>query len=809
MLLRRYRLAAGLSQEALAERARMSKNGIGALERGYRRTPRRETLGFLAVALALDAEQRRTFEATAARSGALRRHGGASVTVGPWPHARTSNLPLALTNFVGRSSELGEISALVRAHRLVTVTGAGGVGKTQTALQVGRSFSDEAGVTVAFAGLAPIGAGSLVVAVIAAAVAVQEVPNRPLRETLVAYLKNRALLLILDNCEHVVGEAANVVEALFIGCPRVRILATSREPLRAAGEHIYRLPSLSATDAMALFTDRARAVDLRLALTDETAPIVADICRRLDRIPLAIELAAARVNLLSLKALAEKLDDRFPILTHGERTALPRQQTMRATIDWSYELLSAPEQRFFERLSIFAGGCTFTTAATVCGDGDTPQADLLELLSSLVDKSLVIADLDGSEPRYRLLDSFRQYAREKLASHGEQEIVARRHALACLELARRLDRAYDSEPDEVWLELSHEELDNWRTALKWALTDRGDVVLGQALVGELRFLWQYFAPVQGKRWLVPARDLIDDSTPVSVLAKLDCAEADIAWQLRDYHLQLSSSKSAIERHQAVGDVLGVSRAQSLAAYALLSLGRFVDAQSLLQEALITARRLKNRRLVAYLLRGLGYAKALDGDVVAARALVAEALENYEAIGATRSAAMPLMHDLAWFEFHAGNPGLALQHETEALQQGRKLNSVRMVIYALSAISGFLLALDRYDEADERAREALFLARDQHLEVLVAEALQHLAASAALRVRASVDALTWARARAARILGFVDARLAAMGSTRIITLQPEYDRVMAALRDAVGPDELVRIMAAGAAMSEEQVFREVT
>ena len=302
-------------------------------------------------------EQRTEFEAAAARSGSPRRLGAASVTAGPWSDLPSSNLPLALTNFIGRETELDEIATLIRERRLVTLTGAGGVGKTQTALQVGNTLGAR-GPTAqsALSGSHRSKIRPSWFRQSRRGWACGPEPNRPLLETLLAYLKNRALLLILDNCEHVIAEAAHVAGNLLANCARVRILATSREPLKVAGEHTYRLPSLSLPSAVALFTDCARAADHHFELSGENAPIVAELCGHLDGIPLAIELAAARVNLLSLRAIAEKLSDRFRLLSGGERSALPRQQTMRAAIDWSYDLLGSPEQRLFERLSVFVGG---------------------------------------------------------------------------------------------------------------------------------------------------------------------------------------------------------------------------------------------------------------------------------------------------------------------------------------------------------------------------------------------------------------------------------------------------------------------
>ena len=426
----------GLSQEALAERAGMSAHGIRALERGYRRTPQRGTLTIMSGALALSDEQQQELEVAAARWVLLRDGGRASVTVGPWPDTPASNLPLSLASFVGRERELDEIATLVREHRLVTLTGSGGVGKTQTALQVATALSDASAAW--FVGLAPIGDPSLVASAIASALRVQEVPNRPPLETLLEYLKNKTLLLILDNCEHVVTQAATVADALLANCPRVRILATSREPLRADRRaslsdsiaELCAIPSRSLAIAHVPSTIASRSPTTTHRRWPSSAGAWTAFRWRLNWPPLAVDS-------LSIAALVERLEARFRVLAGGERTALPRQQTMRATIDWSYDLLSAPEQRVFERLSIFAGGCTLTSAQAVCAGEDVATAEVFDLIwHSLVDKSMVVAEFDGIEPRYRLLESFRQYAREKLVARGEEQIVAHRHAVACSRIRR-------------------------------------------------------------------------------------------------------------------------------------------------------------------------------------------------------------------------------------------------------------------------------------------------------------------------------------------------------------------------------------
>lgn len=305
----------------------MSSAGISALERGHRRTPQRETLALLAGALALDERQRKDFQAAAGPRLTLR--GGGAVTVGPWPgDAGQPVLPLALTKFVGRTTELAELTVLIGKHRLVTLTGAGGVGKTQTALQMANIMRDRGDAALHFAGLAAVGDPSLIVTAVASALGVQEVPDRPLLDTVIAYLKKKAVLLILDNCEHVISEAASIANKLLLSCPSLRIVATSREALRTAGERAYRLPPLSQSEAVELFVDRACAADFNFAFSSQDGSVVSDLCRRLDGIPLAIEMAAARVQTMTPREMLAMLEHRFNLLSGGDRRAPGRQQTM-------------------------------------------------------------------------------------------------------------------------------------------------------------------------------------------------------------------------------------------------------------------------------------------------------------------------------------------------------------------------------------------------------------------------------------------------------------------------------------------------
>lgn len=793
-LLRRYRLAAGLSQEVLAERARLSPYGISALERGYRRTPQRETLELLVGALALSDGDRQAFE-TAARGASARRRDGATIAVGPWLGPRSVNLPLALTRFVGRGDQLGEIAALLRDHRFVTITGAGGVGKTQTALQAATAFSDRVDA-ICFVNLAPIGDSSLVATAIANALGVQEVPNHPLRETLVAFLRNKTALLLLDNCEHLIAEAATIANFLLRACPNLRILATSREALRAAGERNYRLPSLAQTDAVALFADRAQAAGAHFSLTDENQPTVHEICQHLDGIPLAIELAAAQVILRPTSSLAKELEDRLAILERGDRTAPPRHQTMHAAIDWSYELLNGSEQRVFERLSVFAGGGTIEPIRAVC-EGDVADDVLALIISSLVGKSLLVAELEGDEPRYRMLEPFRKYASEKLKARGEEEATAQRHLLAYIDLARQFDRheqhstAYYAHPSD--------EIGNWRAAVQWALIEHNDVLGGQRLVAQVACSWGGTVLSDVRRWLPLAMDLVNEQTSPSVIAQLKLAEAHLAGRLQNYTLELSSAQEAIEYYREVGDALGLMRAHAMAGHALISF-RPQEARRILEEALRSSRALGCFQDTTTILRYLGCC-LIRMDPVASRKCLEDAFDGFKAAGDQYGMTMLLM-DFGELAFSEGDPEAAARHIADFLADGRRqYTGPRLVHTAYLNLAECLIAVRRYAEAQKCAYEALSVAREHHLDVGTAWALGILATIAALRTSGATRDM---HERALQILGFVEARLETLGSA-----SQNHEAAIAAIRDTIGTDTVVMLMTDGATMTEDEAVEEVS
>ena len=352
---------------------------------------------------------------------------------GPALRQTPNNLPAPLNRLIGRETDVAAIEERLAQDRLVTVTGAGGVGKTRVAVEVGRLLLRAWRDGVWFVQLATIDDPALVTNAIAQGVGTPEGPDRPLREMLMEHLRNKRLLLLLDNCEHVIAETGALVSATLQHCAEVHVLATSRESLKVGGEWTYRLPALGvspveasmsvpeaeAIPAIGLFLERARATDSAFILHAEDVPAVAEICRRLDGIPFAVELAAARVSVLTPRQLATRLTERFRLLRGGDRDALPHQQTMRACIDWSYDLLDEAERTLFARMAIFPAGCTLTAAEIVCAGDAVDRDDVLDLLSSLVNRSLALADLSFENPRYRLLESTREYALEKLAERGE------------------------------------------------------------------------------------------------------------------------------------------------------------------------------------------------------------------------------------------------------------------------------------------------------------------------------------------------------------------------------------------------------
>ena len=503
-LLRRNRLAAGLTQEALAELAGMSSRGIADLERGARRWPYPATVRRLAEGLGLGKADWAALQTAARPAPPVGGPGHQEVT--DLAQVKRHNLPSPRTSLIGRDHDQAVVRQALEegGQRLVTLTGAGGCGKTRLALAVGAGIVEVFAEGVWLVELGSLVDPSLLPHTVAMSLGVREDPSRPILDTLLLSLKPRQLLLLLDNCEHLIEACAAFVDQLLAECPGVRLLATSREPLRIPGETTWPVPSLDVPDqrqnqsldevarspAVQLFLERAQAVQPAFVLTAQNASSIGRICQRLGGLPLAIELAAAWLRALGVEEIVERLDRSITLLVGGSRTAPDRQQTLRATLDWSHALLTPREQVVFRELAVFAGGWTLEAAEAVCAEDEFDGAEVLELVGRLVDKSLVVMEERLGRARYNLLEPIRQYAWERLVGAGTERVAAarQRHLAWYLGLAEDSDTFLTWTPQHPGLTQLQAEHDNLRAALAWSLeTDPEGAV---RLAGCLAEFWR-------------------------------------------------------------------------------------------------------------------------------------------------------------------------------------------------------------------------------------------------------------------------------------------------------------------------------
>ena len=558
-------------------------------------------------------------------------------------------LPVYLTSFVGREVECAEIAGLLGETRLLTLTGSGGCGKTRLAVQVAAGLGSAYPGGVRFIDLAPLADGALVPQAVLGALGLREAPGRTPAAAVAAHLRGRAALLVLDNCEHVVAACASLAEALLGACPGLRVLATSRETLGVAGETVRRVPSLAtpepgeppaierlaASPAVRLFADRAAAAASAFALSEATGDAVARICRRLDGIPLAIEMAAARARVLSVEGIAARLDERFRLLVGSSRSAPTRQQTLRAAFDWSYGLLTESERTLLRRLGVFAGGWSLEAAEAVCpgpgrdeagperGSMSIEAGDVLDRLSALVDKSLVVAELQASPERYRLLETVRAYALERLAEAGEAAAVRARHAAYFRELAGRLRRELAGGDATAGLARLDAELDNLRGALRW-YADAADAEAGLRLVCDLDLYWHRRGrSLEGSDWIeaflrMPGADAAPPSVLIEALLWASRYPASLRPGAPARSLELSRRAHALAR--AAGEPRPRARVATELGIRHGARGDAAESRRYLSESEALYRELGEQDL-ADLERGrTGLAALAEGDLAGARAL---------------------------------------------------------------------------------------------------------------------------------------------------------------------------------------------
>jgi predicted ATPase/class 3 adenylate cyclase/DNA-binding CsgD family transcriptional regulator len=545
----------------------------------------------------------------------------------------SQRLPVQLTSFVGRDAELTQLRELLAQNRVVTLTGAGGVGKTRLAVQVANQLADEYSDGVWYVDLAPITDPDLVPVTVARALGLTDQPGRSTMDTLLRFVRDRQMLVVLDNCEHLLDACAELVVAVLSGAAGLTFLATRREAIGVAGEVSWRVPSLSLDgEAIKLFTDRARHARPDFTLTDANAAAVGEICARLDGVPLAIELAAARVRALSLAEIVESLHDRFRLLTGGARSAVRRQQTLRASVDWSHALLTEPERVLFRRLAVFLGGFDLDAAQAVAGGGDVQRFQVLDQLSLLVDKSLVVADDRGGRTRYRLLETVRQYAQEKLGESGEADAVRARHRDHYTSMAALLDAPAGGDYERR-VEQAETEIDNLRAAFGWS-QENSDIELALALASSLQPLWQARGRMrEGLAWFEAA--LADDKAhhagvAAAVLARA-LADSALLGLVAGAAESLDQAQQALVIAREVDEPALLVRALTACGY----ITGYFDAEAArayMAEAVGLARALGDRLRISQILGWQATAARAAGDPLAVRAAAEEGRDLAEAIG---------------------------------------------------------------------------------------------------------------------------------------------------------------------------------
>lgn len=723
-LLKKHRVAAGVTQEGLAEKARVSANAISSLERGARRAPHRDTVALLARALGLDGPDRDAFESAAE-----------SVRVRVPVERAGSPLPVQLTLLVGREKDLARILDLVSEHRLVTITGAGGIGKTRLAIAVAQRLADERDAPAWFVDLAAVRTEIDVVSKIAAAVGVTIGSSADLIDDLIGSLKRRSGSMVLDNCEHVIEAAAVVAAAIGRAAVDLSILATSRERLAISGERVYRLEALSSAAALELFQLRAASAGSGFTLTSESREIAADICGQIDGIPLAIELAAARVAFLGLGELRARLRGRLAVLSGSRRDLPARQQTMRDTVAWSYALLDPAERALFRRISIFAGGWSLDALELVAVAAPLDEVTLLASLSSLVEKSLVQVELRGESARYRLLEPVRVFAREQLEAAAELGPFSQRHAAWVASIA---------ESGRTDVALFAREIDNARAALEWALGPNGDALLAARIAAGPGGAWARSGLLaDGRRWCLAVLDRLGGDADPNIVAPV-YRSLLVSIDSKD---EIEMIGRALPYSERAGDWSSVAVLSSRLALRLGERARFDEAERAFQRVWQIYEQLGSPQTPQWstvmMHRGSIYRR--EGRLDEADAAIAESLRL------ARALRKPL-HEM-WALLVAGEIAFARRAVDDAMAlAGNALEICWRERHALGEIfsranlAAYHLELRDLGEARMHAIAALALGRD----------VPASATLSAILHRAAIDALDGDAERAAVLRGYFDA-----------------------------------------------------
>ena len=699
-----------------------------------------------------------------------------------------NNIPANLPALVGRERELAEIQAALAQSRLVTIAGAGGVGKTCLALQCAAQAVPQHEHGAWFVNLAPITDGTLVAPAMLAALEAGGADAGDDLSRLVEHLRARDALVVIDNCEQVVAHVAEIVAQLLAQCPRVTMLATSRELLHLDGEQVYRLGPLRTEDAVDLFSARAAAVSPEYAFEEHAAAVRA-ICEHLDGIPLAIELAAARVRALSVEEIAERINERFRLLTGGARTAQPKAQTLEAAIEWSYGLLTEEEQSLFCRLATFRGSFSLSAAAAVCvQDGKCDEYHVLDVLTSLADKSLLIVTV-ALATRYRMLETIREFAAKKAAQSAAGAVASQHHAAYFANLAAQAYHEFDTRLPQGWLDRLTPDIDNLRAALVWTLEGPGDRRMGAQLAadsGPIFLRMQLLG--EGLRWCEAARSVPE--LPPAAAGRIEYIASMMYNNLNETRKALGCAERAVSFYELSDDERGAIRALSQLAQLLTRAKRLDEAQSPAREAIRRARLLGEPRVLISVLRRCAFALP-QGEIEEARRYYSEALELARSIADPEEACLVLSW-WAYDEAACGDLERAIDLATQASRCADR-DSEKVLETQLTT---WMLALGRIDEAAPHARKALQLAVEVEHDNLTALGIAYCAV-----FHASHDAR-----EAATAFGYAKSRLEQLDWEPESDDRLAFDTAARAIRDRLPDGEFDELVQRGVSWSRDDALR---
>jgi predicted ATPase/DNA-binding SARP family transcriptional activator/DNA-binding CsgD family transcriptional regulator len=720
--------------------------------------------------------------------------------------ARKHNLPAPRTSFIGREREMREVKRALAMTRLLTLTGAGGSGKTRLSLEVARSLLGAYPDGVWLVELAALSEGALIPQALARALKVKERSGEPLTDTLAEVLRAKRSLLVLDNCEHLVEAVARLVDVLLDACPGVRVLATSREPLGITGEMNWLVPSLSVPDpwqrptvgeleryeSVRVFTERARYRKPSFALTPQNAHAVARICERLDGIPLTLELAAARVD-LSVEQIASRLDDSLGLLTTGSRTAAPRQKTLKGTLDWSYDLLGEPERVLFGRLSVFAGGWTLEASEAVCSDHGVKEAEVLNLLSGLVDKSLVVPEATGKgRVRYRMLETVRQYSRKRLEERGEVQSIRSTHAGFFLALAEEADSELRGPRQGTWLERLETEHDNMRAALAWSV-EGGDAEQGLRLAGALAWFWGVRGHhTEGRRWL---EELLGKApaAPITARAKALVGAGQLMELYGDYKRAEIITKERLRLYQELGDRKNIARSRADLGWIALAQGDLKRTRTL-TESLVRNQESKASDVHGRRLETLGWLAWDQGDLERGQSLLEDGLEMRRKSGDILGIVYGLIN-VGYAAMLQGDYERAKKLTEEGLRLSQELGDQPGIVSLLCNLGTIAQEQGDHERAAELFKESVKRNRKLGNRAILAELVEGIA---------GVLGAYGGAVRAARLYGAAEALREAIGVPLPESDRPRYERHVAAACSVVDKETWKEAWAEGKAMGLEQV-----